>query len=134
MEKSVIQPASSHGDIAQLGERCVRNAEVRGSNPPISISRSRHYTIRCNDGILLFTKALFAAIIATIPARRRTAGMLSAFSYRKWIRIENFAGSMGKSHVPIFYQTSCDDAGRHVFHHSAHVSDDACCTGRTVYK
>src|SRR5437870_4546512 len=26
------------GDIAQLGERCVRIAEVGGSNPPISIS------------------------------------------------------------------------------------------------
>ncbi|GAI56068.1 unnamed protein product [marine sediment metagenome] len=25
------------GDIAQLGERCVRIAEVGGSNPPISI-------------------------------------------------------------------------------------------------
>ena len=25
-----------HGDIAQLGERCVRIAEVGGSNPPIS--------------------------------------------------------------------------------------------------
>ncbi len=25
-----------YGDIAQLGERCVRNAEVGGSNPPIS--------------------------------------------------------------------------------------------------
>jgi hypothetical protein len=24
------------GDIAQLGERCVRTAEVGGSNPPIS--------------------------------------------------------------------------------------------------
>ncbi len=24
------------GDIAQLGERCVRNAEVGGSSPPIS--------------------------------------------------------------------------------------------------
>jgi hypothetical protein len=26
------------GDIAQLGERCVRIAEVGGSNPPISTS------------------------------------------------------------------------------------------------
>ena len=27
------------GDIAQLGERCVRNAEVGGSNPPISTNQ-----------------------------------------------------------------------------------------------
>ena len=28
--------AARFGDIAQLGERCVRNAEVTGSNPAIS--------------------------------------------------------------------------------------------------
>ena len=28
------------GDIAQLGERCVRIAEVGGSNPPISTRKS----------------------------------------------------------------------------------------------
>ena len=27
------------GDIAQLGERCVRIAEVGGSNPPISTTK-----------------------------------------------------------------------------------------------
>ena len=27
---------NENGDIAQLGERCVRIAEVGGSNPPIS--------------------------------------------------------------------------------------------------
>ena len=27
------------GDIAQLGERCVRNAEVTGSNPAISTNK-----------------------------------------------------------------------------------------------
>ncbi len=30
----------SYGDIAQLGERCVRIAEVGGSNPPISTRAS----------------------------------------------------------------------------------------------
>jgi hypothetical protein len=25
-----------HGDVAQMGERCVRNAQVEGSNPFIS--------------------------------------------------------------------------------------------------
>jgi hypothetical protein len=25
-----------HGDVAQMGERCVRNAQVAGSNPVIS--------------------------------------------------------------------------------------------------
>ena len=29
------------GDIAQLGERCVRNAEVTGSNPAISTMKAR---------------------------------------------------------------------------------------------
>ena len=32
------------GDIAQLGERCVRIAEVGGSNPPISIFIDMFYT------------------------------------------------------------------------------------------
>lgn len=27
----------THGDMAQLGERCVRNAETAGSNPVVSI-------------------------------------------------------------------------------------------------
>jgi hypothetical protein len=30
------RPDGENGDIAQLGERCVRIAEVGGSNPPIS--------------------------------------------------------------------------------------------------
>ncbi len=37
------------GDIAQLGERCVRIAEVGGSNPPIStwgVNRQNFYRLR----------------------------------------------------------------------------------------
>ena len=33
--------AARFGDIAQLGERCVRNAEVTGSNPAISTKENR---------------------------------------------------------------------------------------------
>ncbi len=33
-------PSIGQGGVAQLGERCVRNAEVKGSNPSISISIS----------------------------------------------------------------------------------------------
>ena len=31
-----LKGSDERGDIAQLGERCVRIAEVGGSNPPIS--------------------------------------------------------------------------------------------------
>lgn len=41
-----------HGLVAQLGERCVRNAEVKGSNP----SRS---TILCKSEFNLLREALF---------------------------------------------------------------------------
>ena len=34
--KAVRNSQSTYGDIAQLVERCVRNAEVRGSSPLIS--------------------------------------------------------------------------------------------------
>ena len=39
LPKKVFEPSAGFGsgDIAQLGERCVRIAEVGGSNPPISI-------------------------------------------------------------------------------------------------
>ncbi len=36
-----------HGDIAQLGERCVRNAKVAGSNPVVSIGYDKR---RCRMG------------------------------------------------------------------------------------
>ena len=32
-----------YGGVAQLGERCVRNAEVMGSNPTISTTKRTHY-------------------------------------------------------------------------------------------
>ena len=39
LPKKLLEPLAEFGsgDIAQLGERCVRIAEVGGSNPPISI-------------------------------------------------------------------------------------------------
>ena len=30
----------TNGGVAQLGERCVRNAEVKGSNPSVSTRKS----------------------------------------------------------------------------------------------
>ena len=33
---ALLSFASARGDVAQMGERCVRNAEVRGSIPLIS--------------------------------------------------------------------------------------------------
>ena len=37
----------SHGDIAQLGERGVRNAEVGGSSPPISTTNALTTLNKC---------------------------------------------------------------------------------------
>ena len=37
----------SHGDIAQLGERGVRNAEVGGSSPPISTTKALNTLNKC---------------------------------------------------------------------------------------
>lgn len=42
-----ICPRPPHGDVAQLGERCVRNAQVRGSNPLVSIPPK----VRPHDGL-----------------------------------------------------------------------------------
>ncbi len=39
----------SAGDVAQLGERCVRNAEVGGSSPPISTRPLRDYSTRSRE-------------------------------------------------------------------------------------
>ena len=40
------------GDVAQLGERSVRNAEVVGSNPIISTTHSRLISIRSTESVL----------------------------------------------------------------------------------
>jgi hypothetical protein len=37
-ERSQSRRARTHGDVAQLGERCNRTAEVRGSTPLVSTS------------------------------------------------------------------------------------------------
>ncbi len=47
------------GDIAQLGERCVRIAEVGGSNPPISTSK---------DGKLVLREVRRASLIHNVGA------------------------------------------------------------------
>ncbi len=36
-----LETAPKHGGVAQLGERCVRNAEVMGSSPTISTNNKR---------------------------------------------------------------------------------------------
>ncbi len=36
-----VDRADIHGDVAQVGERCVRNAQVGGSSPLISIKISQ---------------------------------------------------------------------------------------------
>ena len=43
-----------YGDIAQLGERCVRNAKVAGSNPVVSTIKKARY-IRENVENPLYT-------------------------------------------------------------------------------
>ena len=54
------------GDIAQLVERCVRNAEVRGSSPLISTTASEQGSL-CSDVFLLLAAASAA------KSRRRIA-------------------------------------------------------------
>ena len=43
-----------HGDIAQLGERCVRNAKVAGSNPVVSTWNLVFAAERGGYGVFLF--------------------------------------------------------------------------------
>ena len=40
LRRDIIIGQLIFGDIAQLGERCVRNAEVTGSNPAISTNKA----------------------------------------------------------------------------------------------
>ena len=57
------------GDIAQLVERCVRNAEVRGSSPLISTTASEQGSL-CSDVFLLLAAASAAKsrrCIAPLP-------------------------------------------------------------------
>ena len=51
------------GDIAQLGERCVRNAEVTGSNPAISIK-----------AIMISLELIIMAFLFAATAKREKAG------------------------------------------------------------
>ena len=60
------------GDIAQLVERCVRNAEVRGSSPLISTTASEQGSL-CSDVFLLLAAASAA------KSRRRIAPLPLAF-------------------------------------------------------
>lgn len=60
------------GDIAQLVERCVRNAEVRGSSPLISTTASEQGSL-CSDVFLLLAAASAA------KNRRHIAPLLLPF-------------------------------------------------------
>ena len=39
----------TNGGVTQLGERCVRNAEVKGSNPSVSTRKSAHVSALFNS-------------------------------------------------------------------------------------
>ena len=54
---------SLDGDIAQLGERCVRNAKVAGSNPVVSMIEKALKTLffLCFQGFCTFSMDEFAA-------------------------------------------------------------------------
>ena len=47
-----LLPRSTSGDVAQLGERSVRNAEAEGSNPFISTNSYGHLNARCLSSCL----------------------------------------------------------------------------------
>ena len=65
------------GDIAQLGERCVRNAKVAGSNPVVSI------LLRKNFDLHFFP---VSAIIHTVR-KHSSAGMSVRLTReRSWVR------------------------------------------------
>ena len=60
------------GDIAQLVERCVRNAEVRGSSPLISTTASEQGSL-CSEGSGCMLTALTGACCGAAPEDSFTA-------------------------------------------------------------
>jgi hypothetical protein len=59
------------GDVAQMGERCVRNAQVEGSNPFISTRNNKGFMISCFMNPFLF---VFTHKMALMRAVRRHNG------------------------------------------------------------
>ena len=57
---------SCSGDIAQLGERCVRNAKVAGSNPVVSIE---WIVFEASDTILFYANVSAIHILTSAPVR-----------------------------------------------------------------
>ena len=67
------------GDIAQLGERCVRNAKVAGSNPVVSRRKSRVCRITGGCGIFYFRERRPDGYGRTNPRRESIAKSSAAF-------------------------------------------------------
>ena len=73
---ATISPALAHGDVAQLGERCLRKAEAGGSNPLISTIETSGRTgfpsglffICCCAKLLCYSA--IASLAALVPAMR----------------------------------------------------------------
>ena len=85
------------GDIAQLGERCVRIAEVGGSSPPISTT-SILAPVTFLTSLVIIASISFPLIFSFIPGRRRwfpTAGAFSTFPAATTTGHRQF-----ESHVP----------------------------------